>query len=83
MKQGARVLANVGSGCDALGHSGCTSGIVGWQLEVPGTDSRIGVMLPTGEDRSAVGGGAAVMLELFVDQQICEIFLHDGRGHGR
>ena len=24
----------------------------------------------------------AVTLELFADQQICEVFLHDGRGHG-
>lgn len=60
MKQGARVLANVGSGCGALGHSGCTSGIVGWQLEVPGTEARIGVLLPlTGEsERLQEEGGA-------------------------
>jgi hypothetical protein len=76
MKHGARVLANVGSGCDALGHSGCTSGIVGWQLDVPATVARIGVLLPPGP------GVKTVTLELFVDQQICELFLHDGRGHG-
>ena len=77
MKAGARVLANVGSGCDALGHGNgtdkCTSGIVGWQLAVPGLSAHIGVLLPPTH---------TVTLELFADQQICEVFLHDGRGHG-
>eukprot|EP01045_Picozoa_sp_COSAG04_P022054 COSAG04_NODE_2440_length_4121_cov_1.808304_2_plen_304_part_00 len=77
MKAGARVLANVGSGCDALGHGNgtdkCTGGIVGWQLAVPGLSAHIGVLLPPTN---------TVTLELFADQQICEVFLHDGRGHG-
>ena len=79
MKAGARVLANVGSGCDALGSGSgtdvCTSGIVGWQLVLPGVPGRMAVELPA-------GAAPAITLEIFVDQQICEVFLHDGRGHG-
>ena len=70
---GARVLADVGSGCDALGHAGCTSGLMGWQLRVPGVPTPISVM-PTPQHM--------LTLELFVDQQVCEVFVHDGRGQG-
>ena len=70
---GARVLADVGSGCDALGHPGCTSGLIGWQLHVPGVSTPISV-LPTPQH--------TVTLELFVDQQVCEVFVHDARGQG-
>ena len=63
-KTGARVLADVGSGCDALGVRGCTSGLLGWQLDVPGVRSPIGVLLPP------AGQAQAVSLELFVDQQV-------------
>lgn len=99
LKHDAQVLANVGSGCDALGLEGCTSGLVGWQLSGPGLQGPIGV-LPTSDAEtktngwraraspsSAMGGGdgshaSRIELELFVDQQICELFLHDGRGKG-
>lgn len=99
LKHDAQVLANVGSGCDALGHKGCTSGLVGWQLSAPGLKAPISV-LPTSDGEmktdgrsaravpsSAMGGGdgstaSRIELELFVDQQICELFLHDGRGQG-
>jgi sucrose-6-phosphate hydrolase SacC (GH32 family) len=77
-KTGARVLADVGSGCDALGVGGCSSGLLGWQLDVPGVHSPIGVLLPSVAGQQA----QAVSLELFVDQQVCEVFLHDGRGQG-
>ena len=70
---GARVLADVGSGCDALGHPGCTSGLMGWQLHVPGVTTPI-TLLPTSQ--------RTLTLELFVDQQVCEVFAHDKRGRG-
>lgn len=98
LKHDAQVLANIGSGCDALGHSGCTSGLVGWQLSAPGLMAPVSVLPSTdartgsaGEHRSvpssAIGSGdgsgtSHIELELFVDQQICELFLHDGRGYG-
>ena len=99
LKHDARVLANVGSGCDALGRSGCTSGLVGWQLSAPGLMAPISVLPSTDagvgssaeEHRSmpssTIGsrdrsGTSRIELELFVDQQICELFLHDGRGNG-
>ena len=100
LKHGARVLANVGSGCDALGRTGCTSGLVSWQLSAPGLMAPISVLPSTdaGVRSSAEGhrftptsttmgrrdrsGTSRIELELFVDQQICELFLHDGRGDG-
>ncbi len=98
LKYGAQVLANVGSGCDAMGHSGCTSGLVGWQLSAPGLKAPIGVLpsidagvdsagpwksMPGTAIRSGNGSGTSrIAVELFVDQQICELFLHDGRGNG-
>ena len=135
MHVGAQVMANVGSGCDALGapysarsgqdgdgggaaaaaatHSNpstdvCTSGIVAWQLTAPGLSSGpILVTLPAADSGGGGGGGGGggdssmlasspllgaraaslevpvrVTIELFVDQQICELFLHDGKGKG-
>ena len=76
--RGARAFANHGSGCDALGISskqdGCTSGIVGWQIRA-GAAQPLPVLMP-------LTGPSTIKVELFVDQQIAEVFLHDGRGHG-
>jgi len=105
MKPGAAVLANPGTGCDALGQNqssglSCVSGIIGWQLFVPGLakGARITVLPDDDPPPSTLAipgvtaipdggggrGGASVSfaLELFVDQQICEIFVHDQRGRG-
>ena len=46
---------------------------MGWQLRVPGVPTPISVM-PTPQHM--------LTLELFVDQQVCEVFVHDGRGQG-
>jgi hypothetical protein len=98
MGVGAKVFANVGSGCDALGvpsipiglhmptpppphtHTPasasasalelCTSGIVAWQLHAPGLNSPIPILLPTKAASLQV-----VSIELFVDQQICELYV--------
>jgi hypothetical protein len=55
---------------------------VGWQLAAPGLEAPISVLpLPT-KAGSTEAATASVKLELFVDQSICELFLHDGRGAG-
>jgi hypothetical protein len=55
---------------------------VGWQLAAPGLEAPISVLpLPT-KVGSTEAATASVKLELFVDQSICELFLHDGRGAG-
>ena len=47
----------------------------------PGLEAPISV-LPLTRSGSNDGDTSHIELELFVDQQICELFLHDGRGRG-
>ena len=55
---------------------------MGWQLAAPGLEAPISVLPLSTEVGSTEAATASVKLELFVDQSICELFLHDGRGAG-
>lgn len=93
LKRGAKFFANLGSGCGALGSTAdgnsssatpiCTSGLVGWQLKIPTLNHPLLIVpiVPTAV-ADPVKEGGTLKLELFVDQQICEAFVHDGRGAG-
>ena len=74
----ASFIADAGSGClgmrvHNLTSAFCSSGLVRWQLALPALKQPLPV---------SPGPHGNITLEIFVDQIVVEVFLHDFRGEG-